>query len=501
MNKFILNFNDYVNEHNKSCFNTTYFALNESDDVDNSNITKFKDYATKRLKDKVLYHITENDADANLIVSKSNNLIDAADKVFMNNYIDDNWFMKNIYTIGAGGLTILGIIALFKGKKLKLARFEEQLKKIELEKFISDSKNLLASTTNDLNSGFGNFSKSLEQVEKRLKLQIEYLEKWKNSEAIRIYEQPLKYFQAKFSHISDTYKEVLIEIDRSLNVSTGGSTSLYNDSKFYYLQTLKSELKLLNNDLNWNFLSDEIPYGFNKSHRGVEVIEWKKIDYLDGRVKELFNNDRSSPSAINGISSGKKFFDEVKAGMIDFNENLYPALSKITKTLINKIDESLLKLENKKLPNLPSELLSFLRYEANVKSLEYVISKIEYKQLNSLLPEVYKTIGVLSTTASSILYITRLLTTDLFKDISEIQPVINIINNNKSSQEFYVSKIKETSGYNQTLDLNLDYTKFKDNRKKENLTVYIQYYLADIILEYMKYISSIQLYSQLVKKN
>jgi hypothetical protein len=499
MNKFILKFSDFIlNENNKSFNNTTYFALNESDDLDKSTITKFMDYATKRLKDKVLFHITENDADANLIVSKSNNLIDAAGKVFMNSN-EGNWFTKNIYTIAAGGLTILGIITLLKGKRLKLGRFEEELTKIKLEKFISDKKNLSTSFKSDLTPGFQEFSKQLKSVEAKLILHAESLTKDQMHQASRVFREPLDYFSSKYKSILNTYGRMIKNIESNLDVTKSDN---WDRLSKHNLNELKSELEIMKGELNWNFIDGKIPKDFNINLPNSKTENWQKIDYLDTILKDEFlRNGKNVDSSPNfGVVSPKQYFNDIKGVVNDFTDILYPKLSNATENLIKKINELLIKVEDQKLPDISSELLSVLTEKSRNNGLEYAISKIEYKQLNSLLPEVYTTTGALSTIGASILYITRLLTTDLFKDIPEIQPVINIINNNKNSKEFYASKIMETSGSNQTLDLNLDYTKFKGKPNKENLAVFLSYYLADIILEYMKYISSMQVYSQLVPK-
>lgn len=493
MKNIILNFSDFI------LYEANTYKLYENEDESQVQNNSFLEKARIRLKEKVLYHITENESDASQIVNNSSILIESADKV-LKNQDNPNWFMQNISYIAAGGFTALSVWGLMKGKKLKLARLEDELTKVKLGGFISNTKNLLASTTDDLNLGFGSFSKSLGQVEKRLKLQIEYLEKWKNYAAIDIFKNPLEYFQAKFSNISNTYNRALREIEDSLNVSKGDISIYGYNSKSSNLQALKSELELLNKELNWNFLMrDEIPYNFNK-HRGVEVIEWKKIDNLEDRVKELFNKDKSS-SAINGIYSGQKFFDEVKAGMKDFNEYLYPDLSKITKTLIDKIDEALLKLENQKLPDVSKDIYSFLVDTTRRYGLEEAVSRIEYKQIKSFLPKLYTSGGVVSGLGASLIMIIRLLKTDLFRDIPEVKRVLDIIENPKISKDEYVKRIRETIGsYDKSLGLNLNSIKFKNEKIKQDLASYISYYLADIIMEQLQESTAYMLYGKITQK-
>ena len=164
MNKHILNFYDFILYESSKLY--------ENEDENNIKNNTFLVKAQERLKDKVLYHITKNESDAINIVNHSSNLINAAEKVLKTDTDNSNWFTEKIPYIAAGGLTILSIWALMKGKKIRAARLEEKLLRSNLRNYVDDTQILKSSSTNDLKSSFENFTEYWKVVQNQHKLSV-----------------------------------------------------------------------------------------------------------------------------------------------------------------------------------------------------------------------------------------------------------------------------------------------------------------------------------------
>lgn len=209
MNKHILNFYDFIlNESSK---------LYENEDENSIKNNTFLVKAQERLKDKVLYHITKNESDAINIVNNSSNFIYAAEKVLKNDTDSSNWFTEKIPYIAAGGLTILSIWALMKGKKIRAAQLEQKLLLSNLGKYVDDTNILRSSSTNDLKSGFENFTEYWKVVQKQHKLSV------KNPYML-----------------DDLYKRAMDDINTGLNTGWDDTVLKYSGSKD--LKDLKSAL-------------------------------------------------------------------------------------------------------------------------------------------------------------------------------------------------------------------------------------------------------------------
>ena len=164
MNKHILNFYDFILYESSKLY--------ENEDENNIKNNTFLVKAQERLKDKVLYHITKNESDAINIVNHSSNLINAAEKVLKNDTDSSNWFTEKIPYIAAGGLTILSIWALMKGKKIRAARLEEKLLRSNLRNYVDDTNILQSSSRNDLKSSFEEFTEYWKVVQNQHKLSV-----------------------------------------------------------------------------------------------------------------------------------------------------------------------------------------------------------------------------------------------------------------------------------------------------------------------------------------
>ena len=209
MNKHILNFYDFILYESSKLY--------ENEDENNIKNNTFLVKAQERLKDKVLYHITKNESDAINIVNHSSNLIYAAEKVLKNDTDSSNWFTEKIPYIAAGGLTILSIWALMKGKKIRAARLEEILLKSNLGKYVDETKILRSSSTNNLKSSFENFTEYWKVVQNQHKLSV------KNPYML-----------------DDLYKRAMDDINTGLR--TGGDDTVLKYSGSKDLKDLKSAL-------------------------------------------------------------------------------------------------------------------------------------------------------------------------------------------------------------------------------------------------------------------
>jgi hypothetical protein len=477
MNKFVLNFSDFVlneikQEHNIS----NYFTLNEN--AEDMRYATFEEVAYDRLKDKVKYFITDDGNIVNAIVSRSNGLISSANKV-LTNQDNSNWFMKNISYLAVTALTIGGIYLLIKKGKIKN---------------LGDKINNIVNRVKTISSTIGPKNKKIyNDISKEFK-ELE--------DAINIYQSELK-------KIGDKWKSKNIDI--------------YND--FF-----KEEIEIFEKDITFNLFKSELEkIGKNVGSINRDVLEniYRELESLSlgkgilsfNKTDDSFLRSQITFNDFKLKSKDKSYFDLIKKQdkvlIEDFQslEKLSLVLSdstrKLNKFIINSLsDLPEIKISAEDITKKVDDVIIDIAEESNISD---EISGVDEKGIKAFLPFL-KSAGKIGGLGMSVYLISELIKKGTFIDIPEINRIFDISKNTKVSKEYYAKRIiddviqnkddVDLMEYQKTLEeeIKIDSKKLKNPKYTKDLAIYISYYLADIMMEYQLNASSLLVYGIIRQK-
>jgi hypothetical protein len=481
MNKFVLNFSDFVlneikQEHNIS----NYFTLNEN--AEDMRYATFEEVAYDRLKDKVKYFITDDGNIVNAIVSRSNGLISSANKV-LTNQDNSNWFMKNISYLAVTALTIGGIYLLIKKGKIKN---------------LGDKINNIVNRVKTISSTIGPKNKKIyNDISKEFK-ELE--------DAINIYQSELK-------KIGDKWKSKNIDI--------------YND--FF-----KEEIEIFEKDITFNLFKSEL----EKIGKNVGSINRDVLENILNKLKSLKDtrNDGNNIEELFFYNEGQKYRHFLDSMEWKLKDKSYYALID-TKDKILKDDFEFLKtkydnIKYELFENFKQKIINSLRDLPEIKisaeditkkvddviidiaeesNISDEISGVDEKGIKAFLPFL-KSAGKIGGLGMSVYLISELIKKGTFIDIPEINRIFDISKNTKVSKEYYAKRIiddviqnkddVDLMEYQQTLEkeIEIDSKKLKNPKYTKDLAIYISYYLADIMMEYQLNASSLLVYGIIRQK-
>ena len=475
MNKFVLNFSDFVlneikQEHNVS----NYFTLNEN--AEDMRYATFEEVAYDRLKDKVKYFITDDGNIVNAIVNQSSSLVESANKV-LTNQDNSNWFMKNISYLALTALTIGGIYLLIKKGKIK--NLGDKINNI-----VNRVKTKVSTIVSKNKEIYDDIAKEFKELE----------------DAINIYKSELK-------RIGDKWKSKNIDI--------------YND--FF-----KEEIEIFEKDITFNVFKSELEeIGKNVGSINRDVLEnilnkLKSLKYTrnDGtNIEELFfynegQNNRHYIDSIKWKLEDKSYYDLIdtkdKVLMDDFevlktksNNIKYELFDNFKRKIINSLsDLPEIKISAEDITKKVDDVIIDIAEESNISD---EISGIDEKGIKAFLPFL-KSAGKIGGLGMSVYLISELIKKGTFIDIPEINRIFDIFKNTKVSKEYYAKRIiddviqNKDDVYLQTLEIKIDSKKLKNPKFTKDLAVYISYYLADIMMEYQLNASSLLVYGIIRQK-
>jgi hypothetical protein len=453
MNKFVLTFSDFIlNENNrvdKTLSNNTLYE-------ENSTITQtLDDVIRERLRAK-LQSVCEKSADADMIVGKSKDLIDAAVKVY-NKEPSSNFFKENFELILTAGGVLFGTYIAFKnGKKIKLG-------------------NTLTNIIDGIKTKFKN---PIIEIIKSKWLTV----KNPYDELILNCDSTLKYIKSienkpYYNNLNPDGKNFFLNIQKNIDALKTSFDEQYtyiNDIEIFKKSNLKERLNKIKDEIN--------------GHKTIikSYIHDLKLQNTD----DLVNKSRLQ------ITSSQTSKD-VQAGV---------------KTLINKNEKFLKNLEDLDVALNDILTTSGITKPSNTKTIDDVIGsagkQIDFTQPPSKFIERIKKYRLpTGITVGSIylIYNNWSEISEWFKDTPELGPTIDIINNTGQAKEYYVQQMKDvlpTFSYDNWFSgLNVGNVTFKSGYQhySDNLKGAILYDLAQIIINELKTFASISMYGILEK--
>lgn len=458
MNKFVLNFSDFILNENNRVNKTLNNTLLYEDQTEFSTATT-EDIIRDRLRTK-LQRVCESPADAETIVGKSQDLIDAAVKVY-NKEPSSNFFKENIgYILTVGAVLVGGFIILKTGKKIKLG-------------------NTLTNVIKGIQTKFQNPIKEI------------ILNKWSTvktpyEELILNCNSTLKYIKSiekkpYYNDLNTNGKQFFIDIENitnALKTSFDEQFKLINDSRIFNRSKLKETLDLIKNDIGKNTTSIK-----------------SKINDL--QLQNTDNLVNKSPLQIASSQTSK----DVQAG-VDILKNKYEDFIKKLKELDLACDD-ILKSSGIIKSSTTTTIDDVIQSYAKAAGKQITITTPPPKFIEGL-----KKYGIASVTAAGSIYLiykSISVISELFKDTPELEPTINIVNNPEQSKEYYVKQMEDalsTFSYDNVFSgLNVWNVKFKPGYEaySSNLKGAILYDLAQLIINNLQELAAIYIYGILEK--
>jgi hypothetical protein len=468
MNKFVLNFSDFIlNENNrvdKTLSNNTLYE-------ENSTVTQtLDDVIRDRLRTK-LQRVCESPADADMIVGKSQDLIDAAVKVY-NKEPSSDFFKENIGSIlSVGAVLVGGFIILKTGKKIKLG-------------------NTLTNVIKGIKTKFENPIKKI------------ILDKWSTfktpyDELILNCNSTLKYIKdieekSYYTNLNTKGREFFIGIEKitnALKTSFDEQYKFINDQTIFEGPNLKKKLDVIKNEINKHTTIIKSKINDLKLQNIDDLVKPKPIP-ADSKIITM-------PDYSSNKTNSNEIWDDIKK-IISKNEKFIKKLEKLdlacddilTKTGITK-------------PSTTDTIEDVILQ---------AVAKAGGKQIPITTPppkfiERLKKYGIPLVAISSIflIYNSWSVISELFKDTPELESTINIVNNPEQSKEYYVKQMESalsTFTYDNVFSgLNVWNVKFKPGYEaySSNLKGAILYDLAQLIINNLQELAAIYMYGIIEK--
>lgn len=458
MNKFVLNFSDFILNENNRVNKTLNNTLLYEDQTEFFTATT-EDIIRDRLRTK-LQSICVNQADADMIVGKSQDLIDAAVKVY-NKEPSSNFFKENIgYILTTGAVIVGGFIILKTGKQIKLGNTLTNVIKGIKTKFQNPIKEIILSKWTTVKTPYDELILNCNST-------LKYIKSIEN--------------KPYYNNLNTNGKQFFIDIEditTALKTSFEQQYKFINDSKNFKGSKLKETLDVIKKDI-------------------IDHTTIIKNQIKDLRLQTTDNLVNKSPLQITSNQTLK----DVQAGV---------------KTLISKNEKFIEQLEKLDLACddiLKASGITKPSTKITVDDIIQSTAKATGKQITTITPpskfiERVKKYGISSSVAISSIYLIKTnweVISEWFKHSPEVESTINIVNNPEQSKDYYVKQMKaalSTFSYDNVFSgLNVWNVKFKPGYEaySNNLKGAILYDLAQLIINDLKELSSIYMYGILEK--
>ena len=468
MNKFVLNFSDFILNENNRVNKTLNNTLLYEDQTEFFTATT-EDIIRDRLRTK-LQRVCESPADADMIVGKSKDLIDAAVKVY-NKEPSSNFLKENIgYILTAGAVIVGGVITLRTGKKIKLG-------------------NTLTNVIKGIKTKFENPIKKI------------ILDKWSTfktpyDELILNCNSTLKYIKdieekSYYTNLNTKGREFFIGIEKitnALKTSFDEQYKFINDSTIFKGSKLKEKLDVIKNEI------------INHTTIIQSKIDDLQIQTIDDIVKPKPIPADSKIITMPDYSSNKtnsnEIWDDIKR-----IKSKYEEFIKKLKELDLACDD-ILKSSGITKPSTTTTI-DFIQSTLKAAGKPIPITTPPPKFIERL--KKYGIVSALAAGSIYLIYTSISVISELFKDTPELEPIINIVNNPEQSKEYYVKQMESalsTFSYDNVFSgLNVWNVKFKQGYEaySSNLKGAILYDLAQLIINDLQELAAIYMYGILEK--
>lgn len=471
MNKFILNFSDFILNENKRLDKTLRFnSLYE----DESTLTKATTSQTwsHRLQQKLLNKkVCKNNDDVYKIASKSTDLFDAAEKVYKNEP-SSNFFKENLELLLTAGVVLVGGYIAFKnGKKIKLGGTLTNI----IEGIKTKLQNPIIKT---LESKMPVIRKTYEALEASCNKGLSYIKKIEN--------------KPYYNDLNTKGKTFILNIEKVI-----GELQTNFKTQYEYINS-EEIIKKANLKTRFNKIKVAITNHKTIIQGKIDELKLQNIDELfnakpiqaDSKIitmpdyssSKINSNSEISKDIKNIIIKYEKFLEELNNINKEFDDILITTgINKPSSKTLDDIIQPIAKATRKTITSVPPSA-NFLS-----KLKKYAIPS------GIAIPSIYT------------IYTNFSVIKDLFKDTPELQPAINMIENKEQSKDYLVKKMQDELSYfsydKYFSGLNIANIEFNDGYEyyKNDLKGAILYDLAEILIDEMKINASVAMYGILNK--